>query len=46
MKTESHNHNIVNTPTSDIDVESDNGPLHQIRFLEGGGNDICGGAVA
>ena len=46
VKMESHTYNIVNNPTSEMDVESDTGPLLQIRFMKGGGKEICGGAVA
>ena len=46
MKTESHPHNIFNTPTSDMSVESDTSPLLQLRFLEGGGKEIIGEMVA
>ena len=45
MNTESHLHNIVNTPTSERDLEYNTGSLLQIRFLEGRGKEICGGAM-
>ena len=46
VKTESHPHNIFNTPTSDMSVESDTSPLLRLRFLEGGGKEIIGEMVA
>ena len=42
MKTDSHPHKIINTPTSYMDVEADTGTLLQIRFLMEGGKKICG----
>ena len=30
------NNNIVNTPISDMALQCENGPLLEIRFLEGG----------
>ena len=40
------NNNTVSTPTNEMDVEADNGSLLQIWFVEGGGKEIFGRAVA
>ena len=38
--------NMINTIISERAEGEETGPLFQIRFLEGGGRGICGGAVA
>ena len=40
------NNNIVHTPTSDMDLQYNNGTLLEILFLGGGRDNICRGEVA
>ena len=40
------NNKIVNTSTIDMAIQYNTGPLLDIRFLVGGGEKICGEAVA